>query len=437
MSKAALRKLATHLAESDPKKDYRNKTINTLTHAIDLNLSSISREIQAEVLATDPVLDSYLTSADYKKASSIIRAHIQGKVHNPKSSLRQSPDDHNIIIANTFGAVSTVLKEASDKVLEYFQEVLAKKNINYTSDLGAKGKIINLDHTRTVSETRIGRDLYRVSGLDPVKLISELQRKSYLTRAKRTEVFENVLEILSYYKGNQKVFEIKGSVAPDDKNPITGKIASASINQVEGAEIIKGRVNTFRQAVEAAIKDVKWDEQQASDSYQDYIMKTLNNAAIKAGAKGTKQKIDTKSNKEKTSKKVKTEVVVRQQTTRPRVGVKRSNGIKPPLLSLQTINDYINARLPEQVRSNMGPATLVNRTGRFSESARMVNATLTAQGHPSLGYTYQRSPYDVFDPILGRAPWNTPGRNPRPLIEKSIREIAAELAIGRFYLRRV
>lgn len=435
MSKAALRKLATYLAESDPKKDYRNKTINPLMHSIDLSLTSFSTEIRAEVLASDPVLDTFLTTADYKKASSIMRAHIMGMTHNPKSSLQVSPDNPKIIVASSFKAISTVLKDASDKVIAYFNEVLKSKNSDYQMELGSKGKIVNLDHVRTVGETKIGRDLYRVSGLDPVKLISALQAKSYLTRTKRTEVFENVIEILSYYKGHQKVFEITGSVSPDAMNPITGKVASSTINQQEGATIIKERVKTFREAVDAAIKDTKWDEQQASDSYRDYVLKTLNNAAVKAGASGKIQKIDTASNKSKAGKQKKTTVTVREKRVKPTLGIKKG-GIKQPLLNLSAIAAYINSRLPEQIRSNMGPQNLVNRTGRFSESAKIVDARLTEQGFPSLGYTYQRSPYDVFDPVLGRKPWNTPARNPRPLIETSIREIAQDMAIGRFYLRR-
>ena len=54
-----------------------------------------------------------------------------------------------------------------------------------------------------------------------------------------------------------------------------------------------------------------------------------------------------------------------------------------------------------------------------------------------MGYTYQKRPYERFEVGRGQAPWATPERDPRKLIDRSIREIAAELAIGRFYTRRV
>ena len=37
----------------------------------------------------------------------------------------------------------------------------------------------------------------------------------------------------------------------------------------------------------------------------------------------------------------------------------------------------------------------------------------------------------------GEAPWASPDRDPRKLIDESIREIAAQMAVGRFYTRRV
>ena len=37
----------------------------------------------------------------------------------------------------------------------------------------------------------------------------------------------------------------------------------------------------------------------------------------------------------------------------------------------------------------------------------------------------------------GKHPWATADRDPRKVIDRSIREIAAELLTGRFYTRRV
>ena len=88
-----------------------------------------------------------------------------------------------------------------------------------------------------------------------------------------------------------------------------------------------------------------------------------------------------------------------------------------------------NKRLPDVVKANMGEPRLTNQTGRFAESARITEMIMTPQGFPSVGYTYQRSPYETFEQNYDY--------DPRRLIDQSIREIAAAAAIGRFYTRRV
>ena len=59
---------------------------------------------------------------------------------------------------------------------------------------------------------------------------------------------------------------------------------------------------------------------------------------------------------------------------------------------------------------------------------------MTPQGFPSIGYTYEKNPYQTFE--IGYSQ-GSQERDPRRLIEVSIREIAAEMAIGRLYTRRV
>ena len=105
--------------------------------------------------------------------------------------------------------------------------------------------------------------------------------------------------------------------------------------------------------------------------------------------------------------------------------------------SLAPLIAILNSKLPETVARNMGPPGLENQTGRFASSVRVTDVSRTPQGHPSVGYGYQKNPYQVFETGQGRAPWATPDRDPRKLIDKSIREIAAQFAIGRFYTRRI
>ena len=105
--------------------------------------------------------------------------------------------------------------------------------------------------------------------------------------------------------------------------------------------------------------------------------------------------------------------------------------------SLAPLIALLNSKLPETVARNMGPPGLENQTGRFASSVQVTDVSRTPQGHPSVGYDYRRNPYQVFEMGSGRPPWATPDRDPRKVIDKSIREIAAQFAIGRFYTRRI
>jgi hypothetical protein len=112
--------------------------------------------------------------------------------------------------------------------------------------------------------------------------------------------------------------------------------------------------------------------------------------------------------------------------------IKKKEGLE----SYLKIRDLINTLLPETVARNMGVPKLVYRTGRFAGSTKVLSVTPT-QGSPMINYTYQRSPYQVFEMQKGADPWRTPDRDPRKILEESIREITYELALGRFNLRRL
>ena len=96
----------------------------------------------------------------------------------------------------------------------------------------------------------------------------------------------------------------------------------------------------------------------------------------------------------------------------------------------------LNEKLPETVRKNMKDPGLINRTGRFANSVRITEMGTTPKGFPSIGYTYDRDNYGQYETSSGSR-FSDPNRDPRVVIDRSIREIAAGLAIGRFFTRRV
>jgi len=93
---------------------------------------------------------------------------------------------------------------------------------------------------------------------------------------------------------------------------------------------------------------------------------------------------------------------------------------------------FINSRLSKQVSKNMGRPALENRTGRFASSVKVENAVKKGNV-ANIDYTYDRERYGSFEggkryPI---------GYDPRPLIERSIREIAIAKMESKFTFRRL
>lgn len=93
------------------------------------------------------------------------------------------------------------------------------------------------------------------------------------------------------------------------------------------------------------------------------------------------------------------------------------------IAALNKLRNVIQKRLPAEVRRQMGRPALINRTSRFSNSVELLNLRETAAGI-SGEYTYQLNPYQTFE-NTGSRKWPL-GYNPKPLISKSIRNLALQ-----------
>jgi hypothetical protein len=109
---------------------------------------------------------------------------------------------------------------------------------------------------------------------------------------------------------------------------------------------------------------------------------------------------------------------------------------------LNAIKNRINRRLPAEVRRNMGRPALINRTGQFSNSVKLLNLsdtgkTLTGQYSYTLtGGGQSKNKTGVYSTFENPTRWPA-GYNPKPLITKSIRKLAMEMTERKFTLRRV
>ena len=105
--------------------------------------------------------------------------------------------------------------------------------------------------------------------------------------------------------------------------------------------------------------------------------------------------------------------------------------------SMAAIN-MINSKLPEALMKNMNSPALQNQTGKFASSVKAIRA-IPGKGRQwdTIQYTYDKDPYQVFEMGVGDRRWATTSRDPRELIEKTVREIAVEQAMSRFKMQRI
>lgn len=211
------------------------------------------------------------------------------------------------------------------------------------------------------------------------------------------------------------------------------------------------------EAVSKTIEETDWYNLEGSSSMRqkaeaatvqrvveklEKITKQNKGSSVKLDPSVKKTKLNTKSkgrgrSKEGKGVKIRAKTNLSGELAAPLVAAKGggSRAKKSNFNALQMIG-ILNQRLPDTVAKNMGSPRLNYRTGRFASSVRITDIVFTAKGHPSIGYTYQRDPYEVYESSSG-SKFSSLARDPRSLIDVSIRELAAQQAIGRLFTRRV
>lgn len=235
---------------------------------------------------------------------------------------------------------------------------------------------------------------------------------------------------------------------PKDNKEFTISIflEGASVNRRKGATTEKELIDKLGLELKEAVEKLEgWATQKSSDDYITYVKKTIIQEFNKApvGKKSFDSKLLKKANKKssRATRRVKKPKVTPVAVVDSIVDLSKVERVKGNKASgadsLLRLHGLLSASINDEVAKNMNPPSLVNRTGRFAGSVKITDVSTTRQGFPSIGYTYDKNPYQVFEMSRGRAPWATPERDPRHIIETSIRNIARELLLGRFFTRRI
>ena len=338
------------------------------------------------------------------------------------------------IIQDRYNAPLTNLYSAFEKALlnnlgtkRYKTNKKSKQDPEKFSDI-TQGFVFNLEHANKGNVKTSNIDLF----------IADKFNKTSRSRFKRAQAEE-----FAYYLGMDKELHL------NKPSKVVVFLGSGIGNRKESSEERKRSKNIQDKLQEAILKLGKERIAQlpGSDSLIDAKQKEVTKKLEKA-FKSSKNlrvsfkdnmKLDNGSGKAATIN-IKPRVRVvggAYQTPKPKIRVMAGIGkqrIRGPASMPLYLIGLINRDLTRTVANNMESPALNYRTGRFASSVRVTDVLTTPQGFPSIGYTYMKSPYQTFEPGFAQG---DPNRDPRKLIDRSIREIASQYAIGRFYTRRV
>jgi hypothetical protein len=118
------------------------------------------------------------------------------------------------------------------------------------------------------------------------------------------------------------------------------------------------------------------------------------------------------------------QLITKRQTTR-KAPLRNAVGQFTSVTSIQAL---MQAALYDTIKKNMVSPALNFRTGRFAESVKLQKISADRNGSLIAFLTYMKYPYATFEPGFGQG---STERNPKLLIDRSVREIALKLVTAR------
>jgi len=363
--------------------------------------------------------------------------------YNAKERAKTEPGDFAYLVTN-FEQAKTLKYKAANPIDGDASQIQA----NYINNLPRvkrkvdRGEINSVDPAILSKQTQIGHgdrgNAASAFALD--RAITEASSKYNLSKAEVKRLRNIATRKRTKYnvKSNLRHSQYLDSKGKFKKNYFV--VLSSQYYGDNSADAIREKA-----ALEETLTDYKEIlEQESSTKVRDAITEVTLNAL--AGKSSKNKKVTGKRRRvvKETSNATRQDKRETVETSNYQVvkGVS-AKGIKAPKKERTAVRDsfvqlqgLLNAKLPQTVAANMGAPRLENRTGTFAGSVRVTDIQKTRQGFASIGYTYQKAPYGVFERTSGTR-FASADRDPRDLIDLSIREIAQQMAIGRFYTRRV
>lgn len=232
----------------------------------------------------------------------------------------------------------------------------------------------------------------RYEDLGDLNVVAVLDESSFrnLKKSKEEKDFLNSLNstVYNYLSKKLDFINLPGSNSIADN--VRGMIIKSALKQAT-PKSVKGKVKTPKASKGSVLKELSGT-----------LIKTKSSESLKKSKKPYMLKVNTKS----------------------------GGTINRSLLTI------LNQTLRAVVAENMVFPRLQFKTGRFANSVQVVNIIEGSSKVPEITYSFMHDPYDVFRMDIGNH-LATPTRDPRSIIDLSIRQIAAKFAIRKLITRVV
>lgn len=427
---------------------YRTLVSNKQAHYIIVNKKDIKQQIkqQLSIVEKDGRFQS-LTEGLEK----IINTEVDNMYEYLATNLHPSKFETNRrkYLTSNYSKGSNILtvvletKEGSEPrdVFAYFRRIKQRSQRNLVKKLNAEIKKLNARNKNKREEVQAS-DFLDIGHIGSSAV--SLQRKAAVQKTLYNFSQQQNPTVRKFLSSVADDIGIKLEKTPSKKK-VGGKevisitLESSRLNKKEGREKLSALAGDLNKKLfEVSEKyGEQWANLKGSPSALDRAEQQVLNEFSKIKGK--------KNFKSKTLSKNKSSASIRR-TPKTKKGSGFKDSKKAPPVNFGRIENkqqspiqlmgLLNAKLPKTVASNMGAPRLENVSGRFASSVRVTDISRTPRGFPSIGYTYQRDPYSVYEASSGTRFASTE-RDPRTLIDASIREIAVELMTTRLYTRRL
>lgn len=432
--------------------NYRNFKSNRQIHGISVDATEVAFQVEQEFMALlevdklDSATKTFIAKESKKFTKKLFEAFKNNANFDPTGKKWVEVSEFKGSATSfEFSLVSKKGKKSS--IFNAFKKVKQAQQKDFNSNLAARLKLESSGAYDKYNSTKQGKGFLDI-GHEGGSSVSAQRLAAVTSTISKFEVSmgdgDTTSSILA--KEIQKALDsMEWTIQKQDKGPpidvVSIKMESKKINRDNKEEVLQLN-KTVTDIVTKMGKDFAYLE--GSDSSvakrQKLILKAFSDKL--KGKKGVKLtgfnatlKPSHKSPIDKSVKTGKAATAASLGNKGSKKSRRKRNANKGVSSSPLAMIVMLNKKLPDTVRKNMTSPRLENRTGRFAQSVKVTDIMMTPQGFPSIGYTYQRDPYQVFeDGSSGN--WSNEYRDPRKLIDKSIRELAATVATGRFYTRR-